>query len=204
MNDSGMDDRTAVPPPSGRGASPAPLELILAGRRAAACTGAAGTPGDDRRRATSEQLDLLRVVICRENYGIDIMAIREVITPRRVTEIPWTPAHVLGVISLRGSMVPVLGMAQRLGMEVSQAGGRERVVVVRCSRGLVGLQVDQVGQIVRVARRNILPSCFPPDGRGGEFISGVVCLDDLRIGLLDVERVADLGDLISQDREWAM
>lgn len=201
MNHSGTDDRAATSPP-GHGPSYAPLELVLAGRRAAGCQGGPGTTPDDRLRATSEQLEMLRVDICRECYGIDIMAIREVIKPRRVTEIPWTPAHVLGVISLRGSMVPVVGMAQRLGMEPSHGAGSERVVVVRCSRGLVGLQVEQVGQVVRVARRNIQPPCFPPGKRGPEFVSGIAHLDGLAIGLLDVERVADLDDLINQDREY--
>lgn len=185
---------------SSRTGRPTPLEIILAGRRAAGCVEEPCLLADELRMVEVEQLELLCFRISRDSYGIDIMAIREVIKPRRVTEIPWTPSHVRGVVSLRGTMVPVLAMVERLGKEPAPPTGRERVVVVKSAFGLVGLQVDQVGQVSRVPRSAIIP---PPEGSAARgFVSGVARSDGSGILILDVERLADLGVLANQDREW--
>lgn len=175
---------------------PTPLEIILEGRRAAACLEESYPPAGGVPGAEAEQLEFLCVRVSRESYAIDIMAIREVIRPRRVTEIPWTSSPVRGVISLRGTMVPVLAMVQRLELEPLPLAGRERVVVVRNAFGLVGLQVDQVGQVGRVPRSAIQPPSLHPGSVGRSFVSGVVRQGRQGIILLDVERVADLGGCV--------
>lgn len=182
---------------------PTPLEIILAGRRAAGCADEPHQPAEQQRTAASELLEFLCVLISGESYGIDIMAIREVIKPLRVTEIPWTRSHVRGVISLRGTMVPVLALAERLGGESVPASARERVVVVKGSRGLVGLQVDQAGQVTRVPRSCIQPAPIPEGGAGQGVVGGIALPDGRSIMLLDVERIADLGGCVmNQEQEW--
>jgi purine-binding chemotaxis protein CheW len=206
MNDmqalrAGSESENRASSPAGR---PTPLEIILGGRRAAGCAEEPGQTGEKTRSVATEQLEFLSVRISGENYGIDIMAIREVIKPRRVTEIPWTTSPVRGVISLRGAMVPVLAMAERLGVEPLPSGGRERVVVVRSSFGPVGLQVDQVGQVGRVPQSGIHPVSPVPEGDAGQgFAVGMAYPDGRGITLLDVERLADLrGCVLNRDREW--
>lgn len=178
---------------SPRDTRPSPLEIILAGRRAAGCQWGLHLPGDEQRTTASGQVEVLCIRISQENYGIDIMRIREVIKPRRVTEIPWTSSHVCGVISLRGTMVPVLDMSKRLGVEPTPPTGRERVIVVKSASGLTGLQVDQVGQVIRIAKNGIQPPSFPVGPRDQGFVSGVARFDGRRIFLLNDERVADRG-----------
>ncbi len=143
----------------------------------------------------------MRVVVCGEQYAIDLMRIREVIRPRSVTEIPWTAPYLLGLVSLRGTLVPVLDLALRLGRGEGRAGSRERVVVVRAGDGLVGLRVDQVGQVIRLTPHALLPVSLPPDGLVREFVAAVASVDGVRIGVLDLERIADPGDLIIQERQ---
>jgi purine-binding chemotaxis protein CheW len=159
---------------------------------------------EQQRTAAVEQLEFLSVRISGGEYGIDIMAIREVIKARRVTEIPWTPSHVRGVISLRGAMVPVLAMAELLGAESVPSSGRERVVVVRSACGLVGLQVEQVGQVGRLPRSHMQPAPPVPDGAVVHGVGGCIQWPDgRRIILLDVERIADLkGCVVNQEQEW--
>jgi purine-binding chemotaxis protein CheW len=172
---------------------PSPLEIILGGRRAAGCQWGLHLPGDEQRTTAAGQVAVLCLRISGENYGIDIMRIREVIKPRRVTEIPWTSSHVCGVISLRGTMVPVLDMSERLGVEPTPPTGRERVVVVKSASGLTGLRVDQVGQVIRIAKNDIQPPPLPKGPSDQGFVSGIARFDDRRIFLLNNMRVADMG-----------
>lgn len=171
-----------------------PVDAILAGRAAAGC-------GDDQDLAVVEQeaaeVDDFEEFLCfrvsDEFYGINIMQIKEIIKPREVTEVPRAPAFVSGVISLRGTIIPILDMLDRLGLSRGAATGKERVVVVKHGDAFSGLLVDEVTQVVRIAKNAVEPAPAVLDSINRDFVAGIGRSDGRMIILLNLDTIADIN-----------
>jgi purine-binding chemotaxis protein CheW len=136
------------------------------------------------RRGTSSsapQRDFLTVRVGDEEYGIDILRIREIIKPRLPTEVPRAPSFVSGVISVRGVVMPVLDLRVRLGLGAAvdappgneSRRDRSRILIVTREDELIGLRVDEVRQVVRLGDDEVEP---PPPMLGGaeaDFVHGI-------------------------------
>lgn len=81
--------------------------------------------------------------------GIQITRIQEILRPQPVTPVPLTSSVILGLMSLRGQIVPVINLAERLGVQMKE-GGEAFNVLIRTSDGPVSLLVDHVGDVVEV------------------------------------------------------
>jgi purine-binding chemotaxis protein CheW len=81
--------------------------------------------------------------------GIQIQRIQEILRPQPVTPVPLTSSVILGLMSLRGQIVPVINLAERLGVQM-QEGGEAFNVLIRTADGPVSLLVDRVGDVVEV------------------------------------------------------
>ncbi len=86
----------------------------------------------------------------REEYCVWIRSIKEIIRPPEITPIPRSPAEILGVISLRGTIVPIVNIRRRLGLPAGDIGPKARIVVVALDAGPVGMVVDQVTEVISV------------------------------------------------------
>ena len=133
-----------------------------------------------------------------EEYGINIMEIKEIIKPRELTEVPRTPGFVDGVLSLRGMIVPVFAMRKRLGMPLEYDASQERIVIVRCGDGLHGLRVDRVTDVVKIFKtdREVTPAVL--EGVAREFVSGIGRTGKRMLIILDICKVVDtaLGEVV--------
>lgn len=173
-----------------------PLAVILAGRQADQSAvlepAASDEPPDAVTDGDERYLEFLCFMVGAEEYGINIMEIKELIKPRELTEVPRAPHFVDGIISLRGTIVPVIELSGRLGLHAGPSGHQERVVIVRHGDGFVGLRVDAVTGVVRIAeqRRESAPAVL--DGLDREFVAGIGRSDDRMIILLDTQRVANI------------
>lgn len=180
------------PPLRARGMEP--LDIILAGREAAG-------HGDDLPLASEDQLaeaieeyeEILCFRISDEIYGINIMELKEIIKPRETTEVPRTPAFIMGVISLRGVIVPVLDMRERLGLPRGAQKGRERVVIVKRQEGFTGLLVDEITQVVRIGKEGREPAPAVLEGIDRDFVCGIGRAGSTMIILLNVASVTDIN-----------
>ena len=122
---------------------------------------AAGEVGGE---AVGPQRDYLTLVVGDEEYAIAIDRIREIIKVRPVTEVPHVPGFVVGIISVRGTIVPVLDLRQRLRLSTSGLSRAARFLIVAREDELFGLLVDEVRQVVRpvalqVGQGTRAPSC---------------------------------------------
>lgn len=180
-----------------------PLATILAGRahdRMNTELPAPDSPSPDEplkdiaERAFEE---FLCFQLGKEEYGINIMEIKEIIKPRELTEVPRTPDFVDGVLSLRGVIVPVFNMRKRLGMSLEYEKNQERVIIVRCGEGLHGLRVDRVTDVVKITEDS--REATPPvlEGTAREFVGGIGRSDNRMIIILDIYKVVDtaLGEV---------
>ena len=104
--------------------------------------------GDDHRR--DGRFELISFEIAGQEFCIDIRSVREIRGWTQVTRMPHTPAYVMGVINLRGSVMPVLDLRQRLGLGETTASSRHVFVVVQHEERLAGLMVDAVQETFEV------------------------------------------------------
>lgn len=171
-----------------------PLEAILAGRAAAGCDGES-IPADDASGETvaDEAFEFLCFRVSDEIYGINIMDIKEIIKPREVTEIPRAPLFVSGILSLRGTIIPIIDMRVRLGLTREEPTGKERIVVIRSGDSFSGLLVDEVIQVVEVQPGAVEAAPTVMDGIDRDFISGLGRTDGRLIILLNLENIADIN-----------
>ncbi len=147
------------------------------------------------------QLACFRVGVL--HYGLDIMRIREIIRPERITPIPKSPAFVEGVINLRGAVIPVVDLRRRFDLEIPPDDRKTRVIICALAGRILGLQVDEVAEVRRYVRQEIQPAPHFIKGRGAEFFLGVCRRDEDLLMILDLDRVLsseekiDLTDLES-------
>lgn len=89
--------------------------------------------------------------------GIQISRIQEILRPQPVTPVPLTSSVITGLMSLRGQIVPVINLAERLGVQLADGGVEAFNVLIRTPDGPVSLLVDRVGDVVEVP-----PEAFEP------------------------------------------
>jgi len=108
-----------------------------------------------------------------EEYALDIMRISEIIKVREFTDIPRAPEFVLGIISLRGVVVPVFDLRRRLDLGTSEMLAASRIVVCQLDDVTVGLLVDSINQVVNLGNDDIEPPPGVLTGLDREMVSGI-------------------------------
>jgi purine-binding chemotaxis protein CheW len=92
----------------------------------------------------------LTFFIGQETYGVEIEAVREIIGVQPVTPLPDVPSHIVGVINLRGRVIPVMCVRTRIGLETVPSTSRTCIVVVMSGEDTVGLMVDTVSEVLEI------------------------------------------------------
>src|SRR5882672_3620189 len=105
--------------------------------------------------ATEEQLVAFR--LAGEVYGVDIALIHEIIRLCEITQIPRTPPEIEGVVNLRGKIVPIMDLRQRLGLPATQRTGESRIIVLQAGDCTVGAIVDSIIGVLRIPQDQIEP-----------------------------------------------
>ncbi|MCU0760393.1 MAG: chemotaxis protein CheW [Steroidobacteraceae bacterium] len=143
--------------------------------------------------ASPDAEQYLTFQLAEQEYGIDILRVQEIKGWDKPTRIPHSPAHVLGVINLRGAVVPVIDLRMRFGLEPSAHGPTTVVIVVRVrsERGelTAGIVVDAVCEVCNVGQQEMRP---PPDVAGGvdqDFVKGLAMAGERMLILLHVDRL---------------
>jgi len=129
-----------------------------------------GRPAEDD---TSEKIELLSFRLADEIYAVPLTSIRQIIKMTPITMIPRAPKYVLGIISLRGSVIPVFDLRQRLHLSFSAPSRKTRIVVVAEENCMVGLIVDEVEQVVRMPESGIEPPPPVLAGVEADYIEGI-------------------------------
>lgn len=144
-------------------------------------------PADTAPEA-EDVLELLAVRLADEEYAADILLIKEIIRMMEITPVPRRPAYIKGVVSLRGTIIPVFDLRTRLGLTESPPGRSTRILVVGLDKGLVGVIADSVTDVVKVKMSHVEP---PPAVRGGSssgHLKGVTRINERLLILLDLEK----------------
>lgn len=127
-------------------------------------------------------------------YAVDIMRIREIIRPQKLTLLPRTPAFVEGIINLRGAVIPVIDMRRRFGLPPSPIVHTSRLLIVTIAEQLVGLVVDDVTEVLTVPVRDIKPPPKVAGGVGAEYLIGICLAKESLLMLLNLDKILTAGE----------
>ncbi len=122
-------------------------------------------------------------------YAADIMRIKEIIRPQKLTSLPKSPAFVEGVLNLRGSVIPVIDLRKRFDFPVAALDKNTRLLIVTVGRQLVGLEVDEVTEVITLHVKDIKPPPQVVNGVSAEYLVGVCLAKDSLIMLLNLDKI---------------
>jgi purine-binding chemotaxis protein CheW len=145
---------------------------------------------------TAAEIQLVVFDLAGERFGTEIARVHEIIRLQEVTQVPRAPEFVEGVINLRGRIVPVVNLRKRFGFPEAEATRASRIVVVDVEGSTIGMVVDAVAEVARVAQGSIEPPAPIVSTMNNEFVRGVVKRDEDLIVMLDLDRV--LGERARQ------
>ena len=131
-------------------------------------------------------MEFISFSIGDEQYGVDIMAVREIKGWTEITHLPKQPEYVRGVLNLRGVMVPIIDLRCRFGQGKTEATALHIVIVVQVEARLIGLLADRVLDILSFEAGQVQP--VPQIARSSriDFLSGLVTVDGTMIALVDL------------------
>lgn len=144
---------------------------------------------------TAERRELISFRIGAQEFCVDIMAVREIRGWTPATPLPHAPAYVRGVINLRGAVLPIVDLAERLGLPPSEPTQRHVIIVAQVAKQVVGLLVDAVSDILTVGDELVQP---PPDvaaERVRLFVRGLLAIEKRMVSLLSLDRVLPAPEL---------
>ncbi|MGN2248401.1 chemotaxis protein CheW [Frateuria sp. GZRR35] len=146
--------------------------------------------------AGSEELQsqYLTVNLAHEEYGIDILAVREIRGWTPVTRIPQSPPYLLGVLNLRGAIVPVLDLRLRFGVEREAYTDTTVTVIVAVDGRSFGIVVDAVSDVLDAADSQVRPVPDMGTTVDTEYLRGLIGVNERMVLLLDVDRLLRLHD----------
>jgi purine-binding chemotaxis protein CheW len=117
--------------------------------------------------------------LAREHYGVDISKVESIIKLQTITVVPHAPSYVEGVINLRGSILPVIDLHKRFGLQAEEASRNSRIVVVSTNGVKVGMIVDGVSEVLSVPEDAIEPPPPMVTTVDSAFITGIAKVGSL-------------------------
>jgi purine-binding chemotaxis protein CheW len=136
--------------------------------------------------AASNVTEFISFAIGDEQYGVDIMAVREIKGWSDITHLPKQPDYVRGVLNLRGAIVPIVDLRCRFGQGLTETSPLHIVIIVQIGERQIGLIGDRVLDIVSVTPAQIQPVPRTGHAHSTRFLAGLVSNEDVMIALIDL------------------
>jgi purine-binding chemotaxis protein CheW len=143
----------------------------------------------NREAASQETFQLVSFRLGREEYGIEITQVREIILMGEITRLPQTPPHIRGLINLRSNVIPIVDLRQRFGMPPKEPDENTRIVVVGVEGRTIGVIVDAVNEVMRVARKMVSQPPYDIGNAERRYPAQIVQLQGRLIILLEIAAV---------------
>lgn len=135
--------------------------------------------------------ELITFEVGGQVFGIDIMAIREIRAWSPTTRLPRVPHYVAGVVNLRGSVLPVIDLAARLGWEPTDPTPRHAIIVTQLGTQVCGLIVDSVSDIVTINNDTLQPPPTTSNDSIVPFLEGLAAIEDRMVMVLNLSALGD-------------
>jgi purine-binding chemotaxis protein CheW len=142
---------------------------------------------------TGAEGQMLTFCLGGESYGVDILRVKEIRGWSPVTRIPQSPSHVLGVLNLRGAIVPIIDLRLRFALESAEFSPTTVIIVLslHMEDGVreCGVVVDSVSDVVDISADAVKPPPSLSNGRSADFINGIATVDDKMLIVLNVDEL---------------
>jgi len=134
-------------------------------------------------------MQLVSFRLAKEEYGIEITRVQEIILMGEITRVPQTPKYIKGLINLRNTVIPIVDLRLRFGLQEETPTDETRIMVMNVGGKTVGIIVDAVSEVLRISKDQI--SSPPPTvaGLGREYLTGLVKLEKRLLILLDIDKI---------------
>lgn len=151
----------------------------------------------------ANELHLVTFRIGSELFGVSIDTVQEIVRVPAITKIPQSPEFVEGVINLRGRVITVVDMRKRLNQvavtETGVWGRKNRILVIETGGRQVGVIVDEVAEVLKLAKERVEQAAPMVAGLSNQYITGVGKLDDNLLILIDIEKILTANQLAALD-----
>lgn len=155
------------------------------------------TLSDHAGLSQAERRQFISFRVHDEQFAIDIMAVREIKGWTETTVLPNQPEYLLGVLNLRGAIVPIYDLSCRFGMGLTKTSRLHVVIIVSVMDRLIGLLVDAVSDIITVPTGEIRPVPDMDRTGGIEFLAGIIPVNGTMVVLLALEKLFRRQELLS-------
>lgn len=147
-----------------------------------------------KAESTGVKEQYLTFNVGNEIYGLKLNQAKEIIKPPKITNVPNTEEYILGVINLRGQVIPVINLKNKLGLKEglnakSNDDKTKKIVVINIEDMLIGLYVDGVNEVIKLSSDEIEGVSDNRSGIREEFIQGVSSFGDFLIIVLDIKNL---------------
>ena len=132
-------------------------------------------------------VQLVSFVVASEKYGVNILNIREIIRFIEITPVPMSREEILGVINLRGNVIPVIDFRTLFCLESIEVTNDTRIIVLEHEEVIIGLLVDAVSEVLGIPEHDFEPAPRNTNSEIPDFINTVIVLDDKESLLLVVD-----------------
>jgi purine-binding chemotaxis protein CheW len=138
-----------------------------------------------------ELIQLVSFMLADEEYGVEVLKVREIIRMPTITKMPNVPQHVEGIINLRGKVIPIISMRRRFNLIENENSTQTRIIIMDVCGTLTGFIVDAVSEVIRIHSSEIQPppSMVMSGGIGHEFITGVFNHAERLLIIMDIDRM---------------
>lgn len=142
-------------------------------------------------QAKKEDVQVVIFRLDKEEFGIEINQVKEVVPLVEITRIPAAPSHIVGIINLRGQVIPIVDLASQFGLiKHDQFSKKARIVVIDLVDNIVGIIVDEVPDVLKISKEKIEPTPdFLKQKIKTPYITSVAKLNDRIILLLDIGKI---------------
>lgn len=151
--------------------------------------------GDEGVRPLPRIEEFLGFQLDAEEYCVWIRSVKEIIKPIEVTPVPRSPRLILGLISLRGAIVPIFDVRRRLGLSDRPVTPQSRVIVFILDTGAVGIMVDRVTEVMSVDPQALEPPPVTLGEREAAFVTATLRFKERLIGVLHLDRLVVMAPI---------
>ena len=138
--------------------------------------------------SVDKTMQLVVFALGDEEYGVPIQFVKEIIRKPEVTQLPNAPAYIIGVINLRGQIIPIISLNSRFNLGVEMAA-ESKVVIVEYGGITVGMEVNEVSEVLNLGGDKISAAPAMATTIDSGYISGVGKLENRLLIILDVEKI---------------
>ena len=133
--------------------------------------------------------------IGNEQYGLDISYVDNIVRMCKITRVPKAPAHYIGVINLRGEIVPLMSLRRKMNLEDDVFTDITRIIILKTEeQGLVGIVVDEVKEVIALAEDEIDRNTQNSQSDKTQYINGIGKNGDELISILEISSILDEVD----------